>query len=49
MNICMMNLNLILVCIINVFENKIILSIISRLEYYLIVLLYGNIYGMYLF
>lgn len=43
MNICMMNLNLILVCIINVFENKIILSIIIRLEYYLIVLLYGNI------
>lgn len=49
MNTCVMNLNSTLVCITNVFENKIISSIISRLEYHSIVLPHGNTQGMYLF
>lgn len=48
MNTCMMNLNSTLVCITNVFENKIISSIISRLEYHSSVP-QGNTHGMYLF
>lgn len=49
MNTCtgMMNLNSTLVCITNVFENKIISSI-SRLEYHSSVP-QGNTHGMYLF